>query len=234
MAEPIEDPLAEAGQAIGSALRTGAAAAGELVRMHVLRQAQRDHEQALAAQAEARSLTGRLKAEKPLAAALYRPTRDPSWWDQATTDDVARAFDAASAFAEVDPDARAALEDLDRGLEERPHLRERLLRDHPESLAAQGLAPLATGGAEAGVVLTIAADLKIDAQPEGLTDEELEQAWRSLPHEPDVAEEEPCRDRTPPDPGLSEEELWAGTPFEPGPTAEEQPGYPPPDIQHLE
>ena len=52
MTEATEDPLAEAGQAIGSALRTGAVAAGELVRMRLLRQAYRDHEAAQEARAD--------------------------------------------------------------------------------------------------------------------------------------------------------------------------------------
>ena len=236
MAEPVEDPLSEAGQAIGSALRTGAVAAGELVRMHLLRQAQRDHEAAQEARAQARSLTGRLKAEKPLAAALYRPTRDPAWWDRATTDDVARAWDAASAFADVDPDAKEALEDLGQGLEERPELRNRLLRDHPESLAAQSLAPLASGAAEAGVVLAIAADLDLDATRDmGLSEEEQEQAWRAIPPEPEPAQEEdPGKDWTLPDPGLSEEELWSGTPSEPELAAEEEAWYPPTENHHIE
>ena len=85
MAEPTEDPLQETGKVLGSALRTGAVAAGELVRMHLLRQAHRDHEATRAAQLEARALAERLKAERPLAAVLYRPTRDPAWWDKATT-----------------------------------------------------------------------------------------------------------------------------------------------------
>jgi hypothetical protein len=229
MTEPTQDPLAEAGQAIGSALRTGAVAAGELVRMQLLRQAHRDHEATRAAQLEASALAERLKAERPLAAVLYRPTRDPAWWDQATTDDVARAWDAASAFADVDPDARAALEDLDRGLEERPELRHRLLRDHPESLAAQSLAPLATHSADAGIALAIAADLELDAAPDlGLSDEEQEQAWRAIPPEPEPAQEEELGPyATPPDPGLSEEELWAGTPSEPELAAEEEAWCPP-------
>jgi hypothetical protein len=228
VAEPIEDPLQETGQVLGSALRTGAVAAGELVRMHLLRQARQDHEATQAAQLEARALTERLKAEKPLAAALYRPTRDPAWWDQATTDDVARAWDAASAFADVDPDAKAALEDLDRGLEERPALRDRLLRDHPESLAAQSLAPLATHSADAGIALAIAADLELDPTPDlGLTDEELEQAWRTIPPEPEPTQEDEPSSRTPPDPALSEEELWAGTPSEPEPIHEEETPYEP-------
>jgi hypothetical protein len=229
MAEPIEDPLSETGQAIGSALRTGAVAAGELVRMHLLRQAHRDHDEAQEARAQARSVTGRLNAEKPLAGALYRPTRHPAWWDRATTDDVARAWDAASAFADVDPDAKAALEDLDRGLEERPQLRERLLADHPESLAAQSLAPLASGAAEAGVALAIAADLELDAAPDlGLSDEEQEQAWRAIPPEPEPAQEEELAPyATAPDPGLSEEELWSATPSEPELAAEEEAWCPP-------
>ena len=232
MAEPIEDPLSETGQAIGSALRTGAVAAGELVRMRLLRQAQRDHEATQAAQLEARALAERLKAERPLAAVLYRPTRDPAWWDQATTDDVARAFDAASAFADVDPDARAALEDLDRGLEERPQLRERLLRDHPESLAAQSLAPLASGAGQAGVVLAIAADLDLDATADmGLSEEEQEQAWRAIPPEPEPAAEEQDPSRTPPDPGLSEEELWSGTPSQPEPIGQDEAWYPDTEAQ---
>jgi hypothetical protein len=204
MAEPADDPLAETGQVIGGALRTGAVAAGEVVRMRLMRQAHEDRQAAVADQLAARTLTQRLRAERAAAAAIYRPTHDPSWWDLATADDVARAWDAAAAFSDTDPDARAALADLDRGLEERPALRQRLLRDHPESLAAQSLPPLATQPAEvAGMALAAAADLEIAHPPDPSAAAE-DEAWYAA--RVALAELEP---HDPPDAGPTpEEQAW--------------------------
>lgn len=169
MAEQTEDPLAETGQAIGGALRTGAVAAGELVRMRLMHQTNRDRQAAAADQAAARDLTGRLRTERTersTAAALYRPTHSRSWWQHASADDVARAWDAAAACADVDPNAGLALADLEQGLQERAELKATLIQDHPGSLAAQSLAPAAAeAGETAGVALAVAADLEADLNP---------------------------------------------------------------------
>lgn len=164
MSEPIEDPLTEAGQAIGAALRTGAVAAGQLVQMRLMRQAHEDRQSAAADQARAGALQERLRTEQATAAAIYGPTRHPSWWREAAAGDVARAWDTAAAFQSADPAAARALADLSQGLAARPQLREQVLAEHPESLAAQALAPTptVTAGA-AGADLAAAAELDADA-----------------------------------------------------------------------
>lgn len=57
---------------------------------------------------EARQIQGRLDAEKVAARAELAPVHQSSWWDQAQTHDVARAYETAVTFRDEDQAARDA------------------------------------------------------------------------------------------------------------------------------
>ena len=139
MPEPVEDPLRDAGEAISGTVRTAAMAAGQILQVKLTRQAHADRKAALADQAEARATTQRLHAERTTAAALYTPTRYSTWWQTASPDGVAAAWDAAVAFEHSDPAAGRALHDLREGLGQHPDLARDLLADRPDCAAAQAV-----------------------------------------------------------------------------------------------
>lgn len=81
---------------------TAAARVGEQVarqREAAARQAQAEGESAAA------QLAGRLNAEREAARASYAPLHRPDWWDAAQPEDIARAYQTAKAWADVDPEA---------------------------------------------------------------------------------------------------------------------------------
>lgn len=81
---------------------TAAARVGEQVarqREAAARQAQAEGESAAA------QLAGRLNAEREAARASYAPLHRPDWWDAAQPEDIARAYQTAKAWTDVDPEA---------------------------------------------------------------------------------------------------------------------------------
>ena len=151
MPEPVDDPLREAGEAISGTVRTAAMAAGQILHVKLTRQAHADRKAALADQADARATTQRLHAERTTAAALYTPTRYSTWWQTATPDGVATAWDAAVAFEHSDPAASRALHDLRQGLDQHPHLARDLRAGRPDCAAAQAVQGSGQGsGTETG------------------------------------------------------------------------------------
>lgn len=139
MPEPVDDPLREAGEAISGTVRTAAMAAGQILHVKLTRQAHADRTVALADQAEARASAQRLRTMRTTAAALYGPTRYSTWWQSATADGVAAAWDAAVAFEHADPAAGRALHDLRQGLRHHPRLARDLLAARPGCAAAQAV-----------------------------------------------------------------------------------------------
>ncbi len=170
MADPVDDPLQETGQAIGGTLRTAAAGAGEILRMKLTRQAYEDRESAVAAQLEAQNLTQRLQAEQATARLLYRLPADPAWWRRVSAEDVVGVWNAATAFRDTDPAARTALDRLGEGLRDHPQLRDDVLRDYPGSLVAQAVATGPPAAEAGGLALAAAADLEVE-----LVDDALDQ-----------------------------------------------------------
>ena len=81
---------------------TAAARVGEQLarqREATARQAQAEGESAAA------QLAGRLNAEREAARASYAPLHRPDWWDAAQPENIARAYQTAKAWADLDPEA---------------------------------------------------------------------------------------------------------------------------------
>jgi len=90
-------------------------AAQSVIRMRAQRaeaEAKRDVERA-------RELQRQLDAEKAVARAELAPVGAASWWDQAQPGDVARVYEQAVAWRDVDPAARAAEERIRNELRDR-------------------------------------------------------------------------------------------------------------------
>ena len=107
MAEPETDGIAEV---FDEGMRLAITAAGRLAEHRIrererqLREAQADSEQT------ARRLEARIDAERTAAIAQLDATRRPEWWDNASVDDVANAWEAAQEWRDRDVDAAAAAE----------------------------------------------------------------------------------------------------------------------------
>ena len=107
MAEPETDGIAEV---FDEGMRLAITAAGRLAEHRIrererqLRQAQADSEQS------ARQLEARIDAERATAIAQLDATRHPEWWDTASVDDVANAWEAAQEWRDRDVDAAATAE----------------------------------------------------------------------------------------------------------------------------
>ncbi|MBX3196286.1 MAG: hypothetical protein KF727_14460 [Microbacteriaceae bacterium] len=74
---------------------------------------------ARAEMAEAKRLQERFAAERQTAAAALAPVHQSSWWDQASTEDVAQMYETAVAWRDEDPAARSAQERINRELRDR-------------------------------------------------------------------------------------------------------------------
>ena len=68
---------------------------------------------------EARQIQARLDAERVAARAELAPVHQSSWWDQAQTRDVARAYETAVCFRDEDQAARDAESRIRQELRER-------------------------------------------------------------------------------------------------------------------
>lgn len=95
---------------------TGAGRAAELVvraREQQLRDAQARSEQ------EASELTARLAAERNAARASLTTVYRSEWWDEAQPEDIARAYQTAHAWTDVDPEAARAEQRIAQELRDR-------------------------------------------------------------------------------------------------------------------
>ena len=127
MAEPETDGIAEV---FDDGMRLAITAAGRLAEQRIrererqLREAQAESEQT------ARELQGRIDGQRAAAIAQLEATRHPEWWDHASVDDVANAWEAAQEWRDRDVAAEAAAERM------RPEIIERYGLD-PEHVGAQ-------------------------------------------------------------------------------------------------
>ena len=127
MAEPESDGIAEV---FDEGMRLAITAAGRLAEHRIrererqLREAQADSEQS------ARQLEARMDAERTAAIAQLDATRNPEWWDHASVDDVASAWEAAQEWRDRDSVAEAAAARM------RPEIIERYGLD-PERVGVQ-------------------------------------------------------------------------------------------------
>src|SRR3954453_17905152 len=90
---------------------TGALGVSLTAAAHVAEQLARSREQAArdaraAGEHEARQLQVRLDAERSAARAVLAPVAREEWWQRADIDAIARAWETAEAWRELDPDAR--------------------------------------------------------------------------------------------------------------------------------
>lgn len=102
MSTQESDGIDEALQGVTHVAMTAAARMGEqLARMREqqARDAQARSEQAAREQAE------RMKAEREAARASLTPVHRQEWWDNATAEDVTKAYQTAKAWGEVEPEA---------------------------------------------------------------------------------------------------------------------------------
>jgi hypothetical protein len=88
-----------------SSTRIALTAAG-LITERVLRAREQQHRQTQAASdTEARKLQARLTAERRAARASLAPVEHADWWDSASPDDLAAAWETAHIWSDIDPDA---------------------------------------------------------------------------------------------------------------------------------
>ena len=82
--------------------------------------AERTRRAAQEGQERARQVSEQLEAERLAARAQWAPpVRDPRWWINATPETITAAYEAAQSWADVDPQARAAADQIrDRWLAE--------------------------------------------------------------------------------------------------------------------
>ena len=134
MAEPETDGIAED---FDDAMRLAITAAGRIAEQRVrererqLREAQVDSEQT------ARALQSRIDGQRAAALAQLEATNHPEWWDHASVDDVANAWEAAQEWRDRDAEAEAAAE-----------------RMRPEIIERYGLDPEQAGVDAAGAADT--------------------------------------------------------------------------------
>src|SRR4051795_1280621 len=106
-------------EALTGALRVSLTAAA-----HVGEQLARSHEQAArdaraAGEHDARQLQARLDAERAAARAALAPVTREELWQRAEVDEIARAWETAQTWRELDPDAQRAAERIHDQLRDR-------------------------------------------------------------------------------------------------------------------
>ncbi|MFC3688917.1 hypothetical protein [Aquipuribacter hungaricus] len=90
-------------------LRVALTAAGRLAEIAAREQEQSARAARGVSENEARQLQARLDAERSAARAQLAPVRQDDWWDKARTSDIARAWQTAATWQQVDPEAAAAV-----------------------------------------------------------------------------------------------------------------------------
>lgn len=134
MAEPETDGIAEV---FDEAMRLAISAAGRISEQRIRERERQIRETHAQSEQTARELHGRIDAQRAAALAQLEPTRHPEWWDRASVDDVANAWEAAQEWRDRDVEARAAAE-----------------RMRPEIIARYGVDPEQVGIDSAGAADT--------------------------------------------------------------------------------
>src|SRR3954447_16598670 len=106
-------------ETLTGALRVGLTVAGQLAERGL-----RAHEQAARtaearSQQEARTLQARLDSERAAARAALAPVQREEWWQHAQADEIARAWETAQIWRDLEPDARHAGERIHDELQRR-------------------------------------------------------------------------------------------------------------------
>ncbi len=99
-------------EVLDDALRLGLTAAGRIAETHIRhREQQLTHAQTQSEHAT-RQLRARLDSELAAARAELAPIYRPQWWEHAQPTDIERAWQTASQWRELDPDAQRASEHI--------------------------------------------------------------------------------------------------------------------------
>jgi len=105
MAEPESDGIAEV---FDEGMRLAITAAGRLAERRIREREQDMRDAQGQSEQTARELQARIDAERRTALAQLEATRNPEWWDHASVDDVASAWEAAQEWRDRDSVAEAA------------------------------------------------------------------------------------------------------------------------------
>ncbi len=95
-------------EAFDDTIRLAVTAAGRLAEARVRERQQRLHDAQAQSEQATRRQQARLDAERASARAELAPVNHQQWWDQASAEDIGRAWATASALRDVDPDAARA------------------------------------------------------------------------------------------------------------------------------
>src|SRR4051812_40046827 len=105
--------------ALAGALRVSLTVAARVAEQLARSREQAARDARAAGEHEARQLQARLDTERAAARAALAPVAREEWWERADVDEIARAWETAQAWRELDPDARQAAERIQTQLRDR-------------------------------------------------------------------------------------------------------------------
>ncbi|MEU8258574.1 hypothetical protein AB0C06_30390 [Micromonospora inaquosa] len=114
-----DNEIAEFHQRATSAVTAAIQAAGQLAQVLIDARIAQLQRAARVSEEQARQIRAQTRAAQQADAAVWRPATRPTWWRQASPDDIARAWRASSGWAAVDPRARRAQQVIAERLAER-------------------------------------------------------------------------------------------------------------------
>jgi hypothetical protein len=123
-------------EALAGTLRVALTVAGQLAERIARAREQAARAARAASEQHARELRARVDAERAAARAALAPVAREEWWQRAEPDEIARAWEAAQAWREHDPAARAAAERIHAEVRSRYGIDTRDLRADPAAVRA--------------------------------------------------------------------------------------------------
>jgi Relaxase/Mobilisation nuclease domain len=121
-------------ETLAGTLRVGLTVAGQLAERAARAREQQAREAQAATEQQARELQARLDAERAAARAALASVHRPEWWRHAEPDQIARAWQTAQTWRDLDPDARLAGERISDELRARYELDTRELGADPAAV----------------------------------------------------------------------------------------------------
>ncbi|MFY1573335.1 hypothetical protein ACN26Z_00375 [Verrucosispora sp. WMMD703] len=103
-----DNEMAEIHQRATAAVTAAIQAAGQLAQAAIEIRIAQLQRAARASEEQARRIRAQVRGAQQASAAVWRPATRPSWWRQASAEDIARAWRASAEWAAVDPRAQAA------------------------------------------------------------------------------------------------------------------------------
>ncbi|TNH28812.1 hypothetical protein FHG89_14040 [Micromonospora orduensis] len=100
--------MAEIHQRATAAVTAAIQAAGQLAQAAIEIRIAQLQRAARASEEQARRIRAQVRAAQQAGVSVWRPATRPSWWQQASAEDIARAWRASAEWAAVDPRAEAA------------------------------------------------------------------------------------------------------------------------------